>query len=73
MQFLANCALYGLDKSDLNEKVMLRGVPHTIVGMNTRRHKYPIICENNNGTRYVYAIHEIKQALLAKKMAAAGG
>lgn len=73
VQFLSNCTIYGLEKSDLNSKIILRGQPNKIVGLNPRRHKYPVICENNNGTRYVYSIQEIKQALLAKKMAAAGG
>jgi hypothetical protein len=72
-EFLLHCNSYGMQKSDLNTTIILRGQPNKIVGLNPRRHKYPIICENQNGTRYVYTASEVNQALLAKKVAAAGG
>ena len=70
--FLSQCHLYGMAKTDLNATVNVRGTLVKIVGLNTRRHKYPVICEQN-GKRYVYSDREIVQALLAEKIRKAGG
>jgi hypothetical protein len=71
--FVNKCFIYGLSKDDLNKTIVLRGDRCKIVGLNPRRHKYPVICENSNGTRYVYSDAEVRAALLAQKLAEAGG
>jgi hypothetical protein len=71
--FVNKCFIYGLSKDDLNKTIVLRGDRCKIVGLNPRRHKYPVICENSNGTRYVYSDFEVRAALLAQKLAEAGG
>lgn len=63
LNFLNKCHLYGMKKDDLNKTILLRGKLNKIVGLNPRSYKYPIICENRNGTRYIYSDTEVLNAL----------
>ena len=72
-QFKVHCRSYGMEPNDLGKTIFLRGTKVKIVGLNTRRHKYPVVCQHANGKRYVYSDAEVRAALLVQKVAEAGG
>lgn len=44
--FLNNCFMYGMEKTDLGQTKVIKGVEYKLIGLNTRSKKYPLIIEN---------------------------
>ena len=62
--FLKMAKFYGLEAEDLNKVFTSNGSQYSIVGLNTRRSKYPISAINlSNGNRYKFTADHIKFAL----------
>lgn len=45
-EFLSNCRYYGLSENDWNAKFLIRNEVYMIVGLETKRNKYPIRVKN---------------------------
>ena len=61
--FKSHAALYGLKATDLGRSFRQRRSIFTIKGLNPRRHKNPIIVENQNGKSYVFPADTVKRLL----------
>lgn len=67
-EYLRHCNLYELDKSWLDKTFLDRGYDKfKIVGLNMRRRKNPVICENlETRKRFVFPAAAIRHAMEAK-------
>jgi len=62
--FLKMAKFYGLEAEDLNKVFTSNGSKYSIVGLNTRRGKYPISATDlSSGKRYKFTADHIKFAL----------
>lgn len=60
--FKAYCSLYGLRPEQLNGSFVYNGKRWKIVGCAPRSHKYPILCEDQNGKVFKLPAHAAKDA-----------
>lgn len=66
LAFSAHARLYGLDAKDLGATFIAQGQTFRIVGLNTRRGKYPIMAEQVGGARRIKLTADSAVAALAK-------
>jgi len=62
--FTTLARLYGMSPDDLGKTFRMNGEPYTITGLATRRSKRPVIAKNGKGKEYVFAVEDVKRALL---------
>ena len=64
MTFQAVAKRYGLDPNHLWAEITIRGKRYMIVGLNPRRHRYPISAKRlPDGRGFKFPVRDIKQAL----------
>ena len=62
--FTAHCSLYDLAPEDLGKKFRHpRGDVYTVVGLNTRNSKFPVLCERQDGKGFKFTAKDVKQML----------
>lgn len=58
--------IYGFQKEDFGRSFVINKNVYTILGINPRNRKYPIIASNNNGVNYKFAPITVTKSLLPK-------
>ena len=61
--FEMNCERFGLLPTDFGLTFLTNGDRYTVVGINAKAPKYPIICEKEDGSRYRLTARTVKEGL----------
>ena len=63
-EFVRDCKLFGLTEEHYNKEITINNKTYKIIGIDKRKHKYPIICRLLvNDNKYKLSIDEVKRAL----------
>ena len=62
--FKLYASMYGLKDTDLDKQITYAGKRFTIIGLNTRRQKYPIVARREDGKTLLLTVEGVKSALL---------
>jgi hypothetical protein len=57
------CGRFGLQPTDLNKTFTSRGTTYKIVGLKPNSYKFPVIGENDRGTRYKFMATDVLNTL----------
>jgi hypothetical protein len=62
--FAKSCHKYGLKERDFQKKFIYKDEQYIVIGIKSRKQKFPIICENlNNGKNYKFGVEFIKSKI----------
>jgi len=57
------CVFYGLTSADFGRTFTSMGITMTLVRIDTKKYKMPIICNGNDGKQYKFAADRVKMQL----------
>ena len=62
-KFKAQCEKYNLHPSELFQKFSWHGRTFTVVGLNTRKRRRPVMCRRDDGTPFSFPAEAVRTAL----------
>ena len=65
--FERSCFKFGLKKDYFGKSFLHEGLTYTIIGINTRARKYPVICKKSNGVTIKTTADFVNYAMKDKK------